>query len=85
MIRITRVDESPLQVTLKVEGQIVSDSIPVLKHECLASKQRNQGVVLDFSDVTCIDSLGVKMLKKIRSENLQIVNCSNLIDDCLKS
>ena len=85
MIRITRVNESPLQVTLKVEGQIVSDSLPVLKQECLTSMQGNQKVVLDFSDVTFIDSRGMLMLKRIRAGNLEIINCSDLIDDCLKS
>ncbi len=85
MIRITRTDESPSQVTLKVEGQIVSLSVSVLEQECLTSMQGNQKVVLDFSDVTFIDSRGMLMLKRIRAGNLEIINCSDLMDDCLKS
>ncbi len=85
VIRITRTDESPSQVTLKVEGQIVSLSVSVLEQECLTSMQGNQKVVLDFSDVTFIDSQGMLMLKRIKRGNLKIINCSDLIDDCLKS
>jgi len=85
MIRITRVNESPLRLTMKVEGQIASDCVSVLEQECLTSMQGNQKVVLDFSHVTFIDSRGMLMLKRIRAGNLEIINCSDLIEDCLKS
>ncbi len=85
MIRITRVNESPQRVTMKVEGQIASDCVSVIEQECLTSMQGNQKVVLDFSDVTFIDSRGMLMLKRIKGGNLKIINCSDLIDDCLKS
>ncbi len=84
MIRVTKTFESPAQVTLKVEGQLASDCVPVLERECLSLTQGSQKILLDLEDVTFIDSRGVKMLKGIRAESLEIINCSDLIHDCLK-
>ena len=83
MLRITRIGESPSLITLKVEGQIISEWVPVLEKEALASLQNKEEVVLDFSEVTFINQKGVEMLKKISAENIRIINCSPLIQDLL--
>lgn len=84
MLRITTVAESNSLVTLKLEGRIVSDWVSVLERECLTLLQKKQPVRLDFSAVTFIDGRGVAMLKRIKSENLQIINCAALLEDLLK-
>ncbi len=84
MLRITKVAETPSQVTLKLEGRIVSDWVAVLERECLRFLQEKQKVLLDFSGVTFIDGRGVEMLKRITSENLKILNCSPLLADLLQ-
>ncbi len=84
MLRITKVAETQSQVTLKLEGRIVSDWVSVLERECLMFLQEKQKVLLDFSGVTFIDGRGVEMLKRITSENLQILNCSALLEDLVQ-
>ena len=86
MLRITRVVDSITSVTLKVEGQIASDWISVLKCECLSVLRDKRELVLDFSGVAFINAEGVKMLNRLKSlgvppERLQIVNSSPLIED----
>lgn len=83
MLRITKTLESRSLVTLKVEGRIVSEWVPVLKEECLRALRERQQVRLDLSDVSFIDRRGAEMLKQIESENLQIINCPALIQDLL--
>lgn len=83
MLRITRIGESLSLITLKVEGQIISEWVPILEKEALASLQNKEEVVLDFSEVTFINQKGVEMLKKISAENIRIINCSPLIQDLL--
>ena len=85
MLRITRINESPSLITLKVEGQIVSEWISILEKEALSSLKEKQEVVLDFTDVTFINHNGVEMLQKISAENICIINCSPLIRDLLNN
>ncbi len=80
MLRITKIFESAGSVTLKVEGRIVSEWVPVLEQECLKWLRAKPEVLLDFSEVTFIEHNGVAMLKRIASQNLRHINCSELID-----
>lgn len=83
MVRITRVAESPSQVTLKLEGRIVSDWVSVVEGECLTGLHERGRVVLDVSEVTFIDRGGLAMLRRIASPHLQIINASALIEEFL--
>jgi anti-anti-sigma regulatory factor len=85
MLRITRINESQSLITLKVEGQIISEWVSLLEKEALSSLQEKQEVVLDFADVTFINHNGVEMLQKISAENIRIVNCCPLIKDLLNN
>ncbi len=85
LLRITKVGEEPLFVTLKLEGRIVSDWVGVLEQECLESLREKGKVILDFSAVTFIDSRGIAMLRRIATGNLEIVNASLLVDDLLQA
>ncbi len=84
MLRITKVAESPSQITFKLEGKIVSDWVALLERECLAALQGQRRVFLDFAAVTFISSHGVWMLKHLASEDLLLVNCSAFIEDLLQ-
>jgi anti-anti-sigma regulatory factor len=84
VLRITKVAEHPLRVTFKLEGRIVSEWVALLEHECLTALQEKLLVLLDFSKVTFISGQGVRMLNNIASQNLQIANCSALLEDLLK-
>jgi anti-anti-sigma regulatory factor len=84
VLRITRVTEKPAVVTLKLEGRIVADWASVLERECSGLIQEGQSVLLDFSEVRFVDGRGLEVLKRIGSENLQIINSSDLIKELLK-
>lgn len=83
MLRITRLEEAPSMVVLKVEGWIASDWIPVLENECFSLLQDEKQVVLDLADVTFVDSRGVESLKRLRIEDLRLTNCPPLIEDLM--
>jgi anti-anti-sigma regulatory factor len=84
MLRITKVAESPSSITLKLEGRLVSDWVSLVERECLALRQGQRQISLDFSEVTFIDDRGVKMLQRIASADLKVVNCPAFIADLLK-
>ncbi|MFB3121881.1 MAG: hypothetical protein ACE10H_06805 [Candidatus Binatia bacterium] len=47
MLRITKVAESPSLVTMKLEGKLASDWVPLLEGECLTRLKENRKVLLD--------------------------------------
>ena len=84
MLRITKVDESPSQITMKLEGKLASDWVPLLESECLRCLQEKREVLLDFSDLTFIDGRGVELLGRMAAENIKVVDCSAFIKDLLE-
>lgn len=87
MIRVTKIGEDPECVVLKVEGQIVSDWIPILESECLRWSASKDCLILDFSEVGFIDARGAEMIGRLnetlQKERLKIINCSPLIKELL--
>ena len=83
MLRITRVAESPLHVTLRLEGRIVSDWVSVVERECLTWLREKRQVILEVAEVTFIDRRGLEMLRRIISPQLQIINAPALIEELL--
>ena len=84
MLRITKVADSPSQITLKLEGKIVSDWVALLECECLTTFREQRRVLLDFAAVTFMSSHGIWMLKRLASEDLLLFNCSAFIEDLLQ-
>jgi len=84
MLRITKVADGSGAVTLKVEGRIVSEWVQVLERECLEGLRKKREVVLDFADVAFVDGQGIRMLRRLRTRAVQLVNVSALLEDLLR-
>jgi anti-anti-sigma regulatory factor len=84
MLRITRTSEGPSDITLKLEGTVVSNWVPLLREECLRVLKEKKRVWLDFSDVTFVDDRGVEMLKAVVAEGVKLLNCSPLVGSLLQ-
>lgn len=84
MLRISRVAESPSLATLRVEGRVVAEWVPVLERECRLALQENGHVRLDLSAVTFADDRGVAALRRLGSNALEIINCPEFIGELLR-
>lgn len=80
MLRITKMAENNSSVTLKPEGRIVSDWVPILEANISRYLQEKGRLLLDFSEVRFIDEQGVKMLKKVTANGVEILNCPAFIE-----
>jgi ABC-type transporter Mla MlaB component len=86
VLRISRVAESPsLAATLRVEGRVVAEWVPVLERECWLALQENGRVRLDLSAVTFIDGRGVAALRRLGANALEIINCPEFIEELLRT
>jgi ABC-type transporter Mla MlaB component len=83
MLRITQLRCTPTLVTLKVEGRVAADWVPVLERECVQHIDGGRVVRLDFSAVSLIDREGLAMLRKLATSHVEIVNASPFIQALL--
>ncbi len=84
MLRITIVAEDSSTVTMKLEGKLASDWVPLLEGECLTRLKENRKVFLDFSEVTFVDGRGAEMVNKLAGAGIKVVDCCELIKELLE-
>ena len=83
MLRITRVNERDLTVTLKVEGPVATEGVEVLERACASSLRDRVQLRLDVSDVDYIDPAGVTMLKRLMERGVTIESASLIVASLL--
>jgi len=84
VLRITKIAEDSSTVTMKLEGKLASDWVPLLEGECLTCLKENRKVFLDFSEVTFVDGRGAEMVNKLAGEGIKVVDCCELIKELLE-
>ncbi len=84
MLRITKIAEDSSTITMKLEGKLASDWVPLLETECLSCLKEKREVLLDFSDVTFVDGRGAMVLEKLAAKKIKVVACSDLIKELIK-
>lgn len=84
MLKVTHVAEDDKSVTLKLEGRIVGQWVNELKRECEGCLARRSALILDLSDVSFIDSQGIKVLRAMMGSRVQLVGCSLFLSGLLK-
>ena len=83
MLRLTRTAETPAEVVLKAEGQIVADWVGVLEEEVLQLAARDTQIVLDLGEVSYLDSRAVRLIRTLATGPVSLVNCSPLVEELL--
>ena len=84
MLRISRAAATSSVSTLRVEGRVVAEWVPVLERECWLALQENGHVQLDLSAVTFVDGRGVAALRQLGAKDVEIVNCPEFIEELLR-
>jgi hypothetical protein len=79
VLRISSAAEAGSLVTLKVEGTLVGDWVPLLEAECLCQLDARKLVELDFAGVGFIDRDGVAMVRSLVARGVQVVGESALV------
>jgi len=84
MLRITRVAEDDESATLKLEGRIVGLWVNELRRECEIYLARGSKVTLELSGVRFADHQGVKALKAMCGERVELMGASLFLSGLLK-
>ena len=84
MIRISRTRETTHVVTLKVEGALVADWVPVLEAACASPLAERKGVELDFEDVSFLDREAVPTVRELIAKGVTILRPTPLVRHLLR-
>ncbi len=77
MLRVTKTFEDDSAVTLRLDGKLISTTLSDVEGLCLHyADKENKLVALDFSGVAFIDESGAKLVRRIKSDRVAILNCS---------
>lgn len=85
MLRISKAVTSPSLATLRVEGRVIAEWVPVLERECRLALLENGLVRLDLSAVTFVDGRGLAALRRLGATALEIINCPEFIEELLRT
>jgi ABC-type transporter Mla MlaB component len=83
VMRITRTRETRHGVTLKVEGALAADWVPLLADACAGHLDQRKTVELDFGDVRFIDRKAVAAVRELIAKGVVILHPTPLVQDLL--
>ena len=76
MLRITRTEEAPHQIVLKLEGRLIEPWVDLLAETCWQCRpegRRLPPLVVDLGDVTFASKSGLKLLHRLQGEGVACV------------
>jgi hypothetical protein len=85
VIRVSRTRETADVVTLKVEGALVTDWVPVLEGACVAHLDQLKRVELDFKDVSFLDRDAVTAVRELVARGVTILRPTPLVRHLLRT
>ena len=85
MLRIAPVDDGGDQAipALKLEGKLLGPWVIELNHACQELRVPPNGLCLDLTDVSFIDSAGLELLRDLVRQGATISGCSGFIKELL--
>jgi hypothetical protein len=84
MLRLSRTSQSPDEVILLLEGQIVAEWVLLLEDECLELLRTGCRVLLDLSGVSYLDRRAAQLLRELESRSVRLINCPPLVDELVR-
>ena len=78
-LKITTITDTAELVTLTIEGRVTADAVAELEAVCAAPLARATPVVLQLSDVSFVDAVGVEVLRDLERRGCVLVGCSEFV------
>lgn len=85
MLRITVVESSQSDVTLRVEGRITGSWVEELRRACNTCKFSDEvHLSLELAEVSFTDSAGIELLKELRNHGVSLERTNPFMAEQLK-
>jgi hypothetical protein len=84
VLKITQLVREVEVLTLKMEGEIVGPWIGVVCEACTRSGLRTGRLCLDLAAVTYVDAVGVRLLRDLMRQSVEITAASPFVAELLQ-
>jgi anti-anti-sigma regulatory factor len=84
MLKITNVQESGVDVLLRLEGKITEQWAALLEGECRSFIRRKKAVFLDCSNVSFVDGKGVEVLRNFPRTQVTLISAPGYVTELLQ-
>jgi anti-anti-sigma regulatory factor len=82
--RLTRVTPAPDEVVLVIEGRLYGEWVELLEDECAQLLRTTQRVLLDLASLSFVDRRGARLLRKLATDQVVLINCPPLVDELVR-
>ena len=83
MLRISRIESSPGEVILRLEGSLIGPWVDELRRSCAAVCNNGRQLSLDLTEVLFADSKGLALLRTLRRSNVGLAGGSPFLTEQL--
>ena len=83
VLKITRRSGKGQVPTVQLEGEVLGPWVDAVRDACAKRGGRSRRLRLDLAAVTYADAAGVRLLRDLLSEGIEIAACSNFLTELL--
>ena len=84
MLKITNIQESGVDVLLRLEGKITEQWATLLDGECRSFIRQKKAVFLDCSNVSFVDGKGVEVLRNFPRTQVTLISAPGYVMELLQ-
>ena len=84
MLKLTRLTHGVPGLTIKLEGQLLGPWVPAVRDACRERGRRSGRLFLDLAAVTYADAAGVRLLRDLVGDGVEITACSGFVGELLR-
>jgi anti-anti-sigma regulatory factor len=84
MLKITNIQESGVDVLLRLEGKITEQWASLLDGECRSFIRQKKAVFLDCSNVSFVDGKGVEVLRNFPRTQVTLISAPGYVTELLQ-
>jgi anti-anti-sigma regulatory factor len=84
MLKITNIQESGVDVLLRLEGKITEQWASLLDGECRSFIRQKKTVFLDCSNVSFVDGKGVEVLRNFPRTQVTLISAPGYVTELLQ-
>jgi hypothetical protein len=84
MLKITEINRTKNEATLKLEGRVGGEWIKEVINLCEKMLSEDVGLTLDLADVLFIERPAIPFFRELKSREVVFINCSPFLCEQLK-
>jgi anti-anti-sigma regulatory factor len=84
MLKITEVNQTKDEMTLKLEGRVVGPWVQAIRESCDQALLKSNRLMVDMSEVSFIERDAISLFRELQSRNVVFINCSPFLSEQLK-